>query len=62
MNNFIPLKGFEDTHYINEITLEVYSILKKRILKGSINNRLHNLSLKKQRRQNNNKKTTQISS
>lgn len=47
MNNFVPLKGFENTHYINKNTLEVYSILKKRVLKGSINGRLHNLSLKK---------------
>ena len=58
MNNFVPLKGFEDTHYINKTTLGVYSILKKRVLKGSINSRLYNLSLKKQRRQNNDKKTT----
>lgn len=58
MNNFVPLKGFEDTHYINKITLEVYSIFKKRVLKGSINSRLHDLSLKKQRKQNNSKKTT----
>lgn len=43
MKNFVPLKGFENTHYINKFTLEIYSIFKKRVLKGSINNRLHNI-------------------
>ena len=44
MKNFVKLKGFEDTHYINKITLEIYSVYKKRILKGSIVGRICNLS------------------
>lgn len=35
-NKFYPIKGYENTHLINPITQEVYSIIKGRILKGSI--------------------------
>lgn len=35
-NKFYPLKGFEKTHLINPITQEVYSLIKNKILKGSI--------------------------
>jgi len=35
-NKFYPIKGYEKTHLINPITLEVYSNIKKRILKCSI--------------------------
>lgn len=34
-NKFYPIKGFEETHLINPITEEVYSIIKGKILKGS---------------------------
>lgn len=37
-NKFYPIKGYEDTHLINPITQEVYSNIKKKILKGTINN------------------------
>ena len=36
-NKFYPIKGYENTHLINPITQEVYSDIRKRILKGSIN-------------------------
>ena len=35
-NKFYPIKGYEKTHLINPITQEVYSIIKSKILKGSI--------------------------
>lgn len=35
-NKFYPIKGYESTHLINPITQEVYSIIKKKVLKGSI--------------------------
>lgn len=44
MKDFVKLKGFEDTHYINKNTLEIHSVYKKRILKGSIIGRIFNLS------------------
>ena len=37
LTNFVPLKGFETTHLINKDTQEIYSIIKNRKLKGSIN-------------------------
>ena len=40
MDNFVTIKGFEETHLINKKTFEIYSVLKKKILKGSINKRL----------------------
>ena len=36
-NKFYPIKGYENTYLINPITQEVYSDIRKRILKGSIN-------------------------
>ena len=35
-NKFYPIKGYESTHLINPITQEVYSNIKKKVLKGSI--------------------------
>ena len=35
-NKFYPIKGYENTHLINPITQEVYSNIKKKVLKGSI--------------------------
>ena len=35
LGKFIPIKGFEETHLINKDTQEVYSFVKKRVLKGS---------------------------
>ena len=35
-NKFYPIKGYERTHLINPITQEVYSNIKKKVLKGSI--------------------------
>ena len=37
LKNFTPIKGFEETHLINKETQEVYSLIKKRLLKGSLN-------------------------
>ena len=36
-DKFYPMKGYEETHLINPITQEVYSKIKNRVLKGSIN-------------------------
>lgn len=36
LEKFTPIKGFEETHLINKDTQEVYSFIKKRLLKGSI--------------------------
>lgn len=35
-NKFYPIKGYESTHLINPITQEVYSNIKKKVLKGSL--------------------------
>lgn len=37
LKNFTPIKGFEETHLINKETQEVYSLIKKKLLKGSLN-------------------------
>ena len=37
LKGFVPLKNYEKTHLINKDTQEIYSIIKGRILKGSIN-------------------------
>ena len=36
IKDFTPVKGFESTHLINKYTQEVYSIIKNKILKGSL--------------------------
>ena len=36
-DKFYPMKGYEETHLINPITQEVYSKIKNRVLKGSVN-------------------------
>lgn len=36
-DKFYPMKGYEETHLINPITQEIYSKIKKRVLKGSVN-------------------------
>ena len=37
LKNFTPIKGFEETHLINKETQQVYSLIKKKMLKGSLN-------------------------
>lgn len=47
LTNFVPLKGFETTHLINKDTQEIYSFIKNRKLKGSINDGYITYSLKR---------------
>jgi len=46
LKGFVPLKNYEKTHLINKDTQKIYSIIKRKVLKGSINEGYLKYSLK----------------
>ena len=46
LKGFVPLKNYEKTHLINKDTQKIYSIIKRKVLKGTINGGYLKYSLK----------------